>query len=698
VVAGVAVTNPSVSRYLLGLLSLLVVFASVAVVALAVRRRLLPSWSGAQARLAEVVVGLLALVWILELLGAVGLFSLVPIVVASVIAAGVTVWGFGWDNIRRARPSPGSLGAAVLAVLIVAVVVAGWASPMLQSYDVGVVSFDSLWYHLPWAASFAQTAHITPLRFTDVQALTPFYPATGEMLHGLGIVLLARDTLSPAINVVFVALVLLAAWCIGSPRGLGALTTFGAALAMATPMMHFSQAGAAATDVIGVFFLLAAVAVFAAADESPAASALAALSAGLALSIKLSLAAPVLALTIGAIVGARRGERRPTALLWLICLLLAGGYWYVRNLIAVGNPLPWRSFGILPAPPQRLLEKTALSVSHYITDGHAWSHFFVPGLAAGLGRWWYLLIAAAVLGPVLCMLPGASRTVRILGAVALVSLAAYVVTPDSAAGLPGEPAGFVVNLRYAAPALALALAITPLAPALVGPRRQVALGLGFTALFVATVAKPSLWPDRHVAGAIALGGAVLIAGLAIVWVRARPRRVLAPARIAMLAVVLALGGAAAAGAYAWQRHYLRGRYAFRPRASTLAPVWAYFRTVHHARVGIVGTFGGFFSYPLWGVDLSNRVQYIAEHGPHGAFAPITSCSHWRAAVNAGHYRYLVTTPGRNPWRPRRLSPSPEGAWTVSDPAARRLLTIRAKGQRIYLFELTGPLQISGCPR
>ena len=56
--------------------------------------------------------------------------------------------------------------------------------------------------------------------------------------------------------------------------------------------------------------------------------------------------------------------------------------------------------------------------------------------------------------------------------------------------------------------------------------------------------------------------------------------------------------AGAAAGYRLQGHYLRGRYAYHPGVSYLAPVWALFRTVHDARVGVVGTFGGFFAYPL----------------------------------------------------------------------------------------------------
>src|SRR5207248_8601653 len=87
-----------------------------------------------------------------------------------------------------------------------------------------------------------------------------FYPASSELVHGLGIVLLGRDTLSPALNLIWLGLALLAAWCIGRPRGCGPLTLLGAALALATMMMDYSQAGSAANDVVGVFLLLAAAA------------------------------------------------------------------------------------------------------------------------------------------------------------------------------------------------------------------------------------------------------------------------------------------------------------------------------------------------------------------------------------------------------------------------------------------------------
>jgi hypothetical protein len=700
----------SLARYGLGAVSLALVGGSMGLAAVSVRRRFFAGWSGAPARLTEAVIGLALLIATLEMLGAVGWFLLGPIVAASVVVGAGATWlaGGGRAIAGPQRGRRGSLVAGAIALVASTAVLAEWAAPTLQSYDVGVRTFDSLWYHLPWAASFAQTGHITPLRFTDVEYLTAYYPATAELVHGLGIVLFAHDTLSPALNLIWLGLSLLAAWCIGRSRRADAAAVLGVALLMATPMMNTSQAGSAANDVVGAFFLLASVALVLAGDGRHAGLegdgrragvgddgrraqiVLAAVAAGLAVAVKLSLLAPVAALTIGAIAVAPSGRRRMTAALWLGPLLVAGGYWYARNAIAVGNPLPWTSLGILPTPAAPLQQHTAFSVAHYLSTSGAWSRFWEPGLAAGLGRWWFVIVGAAVVGPLLCLLPGAGRTVRMLGFVALASLAAYLITPETAAGPRGDPAGFAFNLRYAAPSLALSLAILPLAPPLGGPRRQRVLVGALAVALGATQFRSSLWPHRHVLGVVLLAAGLLLAA-ALIAMRTRP-----PSRVLLLAAAaLALTAGAAAG-YAWQRHYLRGRYQFNPGVSYLGRTWAFFRTVHDARVGVVGTFGGFFSYPLFGPNASNRVQYVGARGAHGSFTAITDCRRWREALNAGRYRYVVTTPARDPWHPKRLRPSPEAAWTGSDPNARLVLSRRAAGQPIDVYEISGPLNPAGC--
>ncbi len=513
----------------------------------------------------------------------------------------------------------------------------------------------------------------------------------------------------------WLGLTLFAAYCIGRPREVGAATAIGATLAMGTTMMDYSQAGAAANDVVAVFFLLAAVALLATEPDRPAVRVLAAIAAGLAVGTKLTVLAPVFALTVGVIAIAPRGRRLAATGLWLGPLVVAGGFWYVRNLIAVGNPLPWTSFaGILPTPAPPLQQHTGFSVAHYLTTTHLWSRFFEPALASGLGRWWWAVLAVAIVGPILCLLPRATpasrerlgrnplytgvssqAAVRMLGFVALFSLAAYLITPETAAGPAGDPLGFAFNLRYLAPALALALSVAPLAPALRStPAVRTGVVVVLAILLAGTVAQPALWPSSHAAGAIVLG----VAALAVIALIAlgREARVTRAIPAAVVIGLVLLAGAAAG--YGLQGHYLRGRYAYQPNVSYLAKVWALFRTVHDARVGVVGTFGGFFSYPFYGLDVSNRVTYVAQRGPHGSFTPITTCARWRSQVNADHLKYIITTPARDPWHPNVLSSSPETRWTATDPAATPVFTERALGQPVVVFRLNGPLDVARCPQ
>jgi hypothetical protein len=682
----------SIGRYALGAASLLIVIGSLAWSSHALRLRLLPNSQGALARLAESVIGLALLVAMGELLGAVGWLKLGPLVAGSLLIAAGTTWdGGGARAVHHREAQVDSTRIAigpiyVLALAAGAVVTATWAAPTLESFDYGIRGFDSLWYHMPFAASFAQTGQIVSLRFVDVEYLSQFYPATSELIHAIGLVLLGRDTLSPALNMFWLWLTLLAGYCIGLPKGLGALTATGAALACATEMMVSSQAGAAANDIVGVFFLLAAVALWVNAEDSKAAYVLAAVAAGLAVATKLSLLAPVAALTVAAIALRPSGGRRAGTARWLLPLVLAGGYWYLRNLIAVGNPLPWTSLGgLLPTPVAPLQQNTGFSIIHYLTDGHVWTHLFGPGLVAGLGPWWPLVLAVTIGGPLLCLTwPGSDRVTRALGAIALASLVGYLVTPETAAGPAGDPQGFAFNLRYVAPALVLSLAVAPLAPPLARRARATAVGLGL--VFLLIVIHSHLWSSPWLPGALIIA----VAAPAVVVAVAR-----GPARAVLAAAGVLVALATVAG-YPIQRHYLDGRYIFQPGVSALYRVWALFRNIHDARVGVAGTFGSFATYPLYGLDDSNRVQYIADRGPHGSFTPIGSCTAWRAAVNAGHYRYVVTTPGRNPWKKKQLTPSPEHSWIGTDPAARLIFRHVAYGQPIEVFELTGPLNPSGC--
>ena len=690
----------SPARYALGLLGLACVVSSLGAGAVGLRSMILPQLRGVVARLADVVLGLALLTAVLEFLGTVRLFSFVPVLVISVA---VGLWLSRRCAVARPRSDPRSRAARfaawrfVVPMTTVGMVMAEWMGSTAQSYQQGILGLDSVWYHLPLAASFARSGQITSIRFSDVEYLTGFYPATSELVHAFGIVLMGDDVLSPAINLGWLGLALLAAWCVGASRGVGGASVIGGALALAVPMMLFSNAGSADTDVAGVFCALAAVALWlhGSTTGDRRVIVVAGIAAGLAVSVKLTLIAPVVALTVAVIV--QPGERRRrVAALWLAAVAGAGGFWYVRNLIAVGNPFPWFSLGVLATPQSPLQQHTSFTVADYLTYPTVLRDAFAPALADGLGPWWVVILAVAVVGPLSGIAAGRDRTVRIAGMVALVSLVGYLVTPGTASGPFGHPVGFRLNLRYAAPALALALTIGPLALRGAGRRWQRASLCGLAAIFMATIAQQRLWLGAYGrSGLLVPAALVLTAGGAALgpWALARSRAV-GTRVVAGVATAVVLFGGATAG-YAEQRQYIRHRYVSGAAPRSLAPLWKWVRTVRHARIALVGTFGGFFAYPLLGVDDSNEVDYVGHHGPHGSFTSITTCREWRRALDAGHYRYVVTTASRNVWT-HALGFSPEGDWTGEDPAA-RLVIARSAHAPVAVYRLRGRLDPDDCP-
>ena len=217
----------SLGAYLAGVAELGAIVLALAFAALRVRARVLPGWSGAPARLAESVVGLALLVWALEALGAVGALEEAPLVVLCVaLGTGIGLLASRWGETRpedvsapASRPS-GRLATVIAGVVVVALF-AEWAGRAHSTVLHGMYGFDSLWYHMPFAARFAQEGSLTQLHFASPALLTWFYPANSELFHTTGILVTGRDILSPFINLGWLGATLLAAWCLGRPWGAG---------------------------------------------------------------------------------------------------------------------------------------------------------------------------------------------------------------------------------------------------------------------------------------------------------------------------------------------------------------------------------------------------------------------------------------------------------------------------------------------
>jgi hypothetical protein len=253
----------SFGDYLAGSIELIAVAAAMGYAAVGLRSRLLLGWSGASARLAEVVLGLSLLVVILELVGVVGLYR-PGWVLAATLIVGIGL-GAGLQGTRAAAPlpvppvAPVALAVAVAAALLV---VAHWAMPTQIGLEIGMYLPNTTWHNAPFAARFVQESQVGALHFTEVLDLTVwYYPQNSELLHSAGVLFLGSDFLSPLLNVGWMALCLLAAWAFARPYGTGPAAVLALALVVNANMLLLYQPGDAKNDTMGLFFLLASAAV-----------------------------------------------------------------------------------------------------------------------------------------------------------------------------------------------------------------------------------------------------------------------------------------------------------------------------------------------------------------------------------------------------------------------------------------------------
>ncbi len=522
----------SLGSYLLGVVQVAVVTLSLGFSAFRLRRRLLPEWEGAPARLVEAIVAVALLIWISEVLGTFGLFYAGALVFACALVALATAFspaGGGGAGVPRGaegaqRPStvgdaaptgPAGQSAVELLVMVgvIAVVFGHWALTTKHALDRGVFNFDSLWYHLPFAAEMVQTHSVTGMHHVDTVFTNWFYPQNSELLHGAGMLLTGRDTPSLFLNYGWLAVAFLAAWCIGRPYGRGSLSVIAAAILLEAHVLVVREPGAAKNDLMAAALLLAAIAILVNAwnlhrpprndktrsrNAKPAdgpisramddlsahrravlpvgwALAAAGLAVGLAAGTKVTALGMAGALSVAVLVLAPVGRRWAAAGWWFVPALLGGGFWYLRNLIVAGNPLPAvEKLGPIALPhPERLqIGRPDFSIAHYATDTGVWSEYFAPGLHSGFGGLWPLVVGGAVLAALLALLKGRDRVVRAAGGVALFGFVAYLFTPLSAAGADGAPEAFGINIRYVYGALLLGLALLPLPRFFDGNRRR----------------------------------------------------------------------------------------------------------------------------------------------------------------------------------------------------------------------------------
>ncbi len=719
--------------YLLGALYLAVVAVSLGFSAYRLRRRLLPHWQGAPARLIESIVAIALLIWISEILGTFSLFYAGTLVGGSVLLAlgiallpaGGAVGGpapeealaTGGGGGAPAATGPAGVNAmSLVALAVIAIVVGHWALTTKSALDRGIFNFDSLWYHLPFAVDMVQSHSVAGMHHVDTVFTNWFYPQNAELLHAVGILLTGRDTLSLFLNFGWLAVAFLAAYCIGRPYGRGYLTLVAAAILLECHTLVVREPGAAKNDLAAAVPMLAALAILvnlwgssrgwrggggpprraatrlrrvrapwgcpprqdprAGAPEFNWALAAAGLAVGLSVGTKSTALAMAAAATIAVVALAPAGRRLAATGWWVAPAVLGGGYWYLRNLIDVGNPIPQiEHLGPISLPhPERLqTARPDFSIAHYATDTGVWRHYFAPGLHDAFGTLWPLVVFGAVAAALLAVARGRDRVVRWVGAIALFGMLAYLFTPLSAAGAEGAPTAFGINIRYAIPALLAGIVLLPLPRWFDVPWRQWGMLVALVFVLLVTDRSDAVARDPDRLFALLLIALLVLVPAALLLARER-----GAGRAALLGGAAALAVAVVAIGYPLERHYLRERFRNEVASESIPGMdldsayrWARGRS--DARIGLAGTTAGFAQYGFYGTDLSNRVVYLGAEGPHGAFNAIPTCEAFRAAINGADLDYLVTAPFLNFLHPDSPIPSPEARWLRGEPAVEPIL-------------------------
>ncbi len=544
------------------------------------------------------------------------------------VAAGLGLLALSLPGLRRLdrlpRPDP-ALAPLEWLTLAAATVLA--IALLLRVTARVVTEHDSLGYHLPALARWVHAGALLPLERTDQIGR---YPYGWELLGALVVVPLRDDLLVCLPNLAAWLILGLAIHTVARSLGAARLHAMAGALAVLALPVAREQVGTMHVDLALAAFVMAGVRFALARDGAMMLVAL-----GLATAVKTSGAlygVLVVAVFVLAPRGARMPLRRTRAIVVAVVLALsAGGYWYLRNAAATGNPLGLVRVAVggvtvLPGTLEpSAIRRTTLAalfeprrLAHWaIVARIAWKALGVPGC----------LLVVGSLG-LLRRTPGQPARVALLLAFFAACVAAYVFTPFS--GDNGAHGWHLTpwaqeGVRYALPGLA---------------------GLGVLAAVGATrIAAPAI-----VAGAVVVvsltaadaytPAAVIVVALCAVTVRGRRPLGVILAATALLASVV-VGSSVLRR---WRADDRLRRYGpIVERLDDQLPAGA---AVAHVTTA--------FSYPLYGAGFEHRVLY----------APATSDDReaWIDALRARQVALVAIGPLEPHQRRRR-----ELAW-VTDPA------------------------------
>lgn len=603
-----------------------------------------------------------------QILGIVGLYSRVPVALATWAVAAL-LWlaasalsgvhplaaaEAAATSVEEAEGAPRSAGSGrdwfrVLAWAVVAGICAtAFATSVLkQSYGP-----DAINYHLPDIANWVRDHGFWTVRQFQLGVYQNAYPMNAEVVSGFFVVPFGRDYLVNLGVILEFALVVASVGALaehfGARRsGDAALVGLGAAT---IPVLATSHLGSVGSDLIPV----ASVAlVVVCADrwrrtEAPGDMALAALALGLAFGTKFTTVVYVPVLGASLLVLALWRRRWVQGLVLLPALFaIPCAFWFVRNFVAEANPI-W-PFPFLGLPGGFLRDNDdKLSILRWFAGSGASAvvRTGVVYVLEGLGA--FVLVLAGL--PALRRALRGDRT-RIWFVVVAPLLAVPLLWSQSwTSGVDGY--NMPASARYVGATLAVLLAVS-MGEALAGIRARrwrwailAAVALDATLTFLAPTF-PSLRVSLLALGlGVAVGGAVLVV-LVVAGdgsgTRSSRKGVYVVAGCCIIALVLVVFAAQRWDAR-WYRDVSSPNLAQLNRAVQDRPV-------DGARIAVAGIF---HTYPLYGKDFANEVVFVGSGDTVEPWQP-GEADPWLAALRQACVDYVAVEDDEKHW----LHPIPE---------------------------------------